>query len=141
MNEIKENINQINELLKSSYKIIGILGKGSFGIVKLGIHILTNEKVAIKIISKANEKHNILTETEISILKSINHQNIIKVFDVIETKENYYIIFEYISGGNLQKYIQTQGRLNQNTIMKFFYQLIIGIWNNIIFYELWGFTF
>ena len=98
MNEKKENINQINELLISSYKIIGILGKGSFGIVKLGIHILTNEKVAIKIISKANEKHNILTETEISILKSINHQNIIKLFDVIETKENYYIIFEYISG-------------------------------------------
>ena len=140
MNEIKENINQINELLKSSYKIIGILGKGSFGIVKLGIHIPTNEKVAIKIISKVNEKHNILTETEISILKSINHQNIIKVFDVIETKENYYIIFEYISGGNLQKYIQTQGRLNQNTIMKFFYQLIIGISylhnNNIIHRDL-----
>ena len=65
MNEKKENINQINELLKSSYKIIGILGKGAFGIVKLGIHLPTNEKVAIKIISKTNEKHNILTETEI----------------------------------------------------------------------------
>jgi 5'-AMP-activated protein kinase catalytic alpha subunit len=140
MNEKKENINQINELLISSYKIIGILGKGSFGIVKLGIHILTNEKVAIKIISKANEKHNILTETEISILKSINHQNIIKVFDVIETKENFYIIFEYISGGELQKFIQIQGRLNQNTIMKIFYQLIIGISylhnNNIIHRDL-----
>ena len=140
MNEKKENINQINELLKSSYKIIGILGKGAFGIVKLGIHLPTNEKVAIKIISKTNEKHNILTETEISILKSINHQNIIKVYDVIETKEYYYIIFEYISGGELQKYIQIQGRLNQNTIMKIFYQLILGISylhnNNIIHRDL-----
>ena len=140
MNEKKENINQINELLKSSYKIIGILGKGAFGIVKLGIHLPTNEKVAIKIISKTNEKHNILTETEITILKSINHQNIIKVYDVIETKEYYYIIFEYISGGELQKYIQIQGRLNQNTIMKIFYQLILGISylhnNNIIHRDL-----
>ena len=55
--EKKENINQLNnEFLISSYKIIGLLGKGSFGVVKLGIHIPTNEKVAIKIISKKKQK-------------------------------------------------------------------------------------
>ena len=139
--EKKENINQLNnEFLISSYKIIGLLGKGSFGVVKLGIHIPTNEKVAIKIISKKNKKHNILTNSEISILKSLNHQNIVKIYEVIETNDNFYIIFEYISGGELQKFILNQGRLNQTTIMNFFYQLVVGISylhnNNIIHRDL-----
>ena len=63
------------------------LGQGTFGIVRLGTHILTGEKVAIKILEKVKiveEADKKRVEREIKILKCLRHTNIIQLYSVIQ---------------------------------------------------------
>ena len=76
--------------------------------VKLGIHIPTGEKVAIKIL----EKEKIVDQSdiervsrEIQILKLIRHPNIIQLYEIIEDNTHLYLIMEYAVGGELFEYI------------------------------------
>ena len=92
----------------SQYTLGDKLGEGTFGVVYLGTHILTKERVAIKIIEKRklrNEKDKKRLEREISILKKLHHINIINLYSTIETKNQIYIIQEYASGKELFNYI------------------------------------
>ena len=127
-----ENIMKAN---KNEYKIGGYLiknnlGEGTFGKVKLGIYIKTGEKVAIKIINKKKLKEKndqIHLKREIDLLQKINHTNIISVYEIFENYENYFIIMEYCSRGELFNYIVSKKRLNEGEAAYFFFQLINGI--------------
>jgi len=79
----------INEI----YEVKDKLGKGKFGLVCLGIHKFSGQKVAVKIMSKKqmNNEDLELVKTEIEILKICQHPNIIKILDVIENIENIFI--------------------------------------------------
>jgi len=71
-----------------NYIIGKTLGEGAFGKVKMGTHILTKEKVAIKILEKAKIADVSDVERvarEIHILKLIRHPNIIQLYEIIET--------------------------------------------------------
>ena len=106
VNHLKKSINL--SVLSELFEVKGTLGKGKFGLVKLGIHKLTGRKVAIKIINKngISEKEIQLTKTEIEILKIGQHPNIITLYDVIENEDKIYIIMEYCSGSDLFEYIE-----------------------------------
>jgi len=73
------------EKIIGDYLIKHTIGKGTFGKVKIGLHIPTNENVAIKILEK-----NKITDTdditrierEMKICKSLNHLNVVKIFEV-----------------------------------------------------------
>lgn len=68
-----------------NYRIEKTIGEGTFGKVKLGIHIPTEEQVAIKILEKdrIQDKEDLdRISREINILKKLNHPNIIKIYDV-----------------------------------------------------------
>ena len=95
-------------ILSEFFDVKGTLGKGKFGLVKLGIHKLTGRKVAIKIINKQGitEQEMQLTKTEIEILKIGQHPNIITLYDVIENEDKIYIIMEYCAGSDLFAYIE-----------------------------------
>lgn len=106
------------------------LGEGTFGKVKLGIHIFTGEKVAVKIL----EKDKILevadverVAREIHILKLIRHPNIIQLYEIIETGKQLYLIMEYASGGELFEYIVNYHRVKEPEAAKFFHQIINGV--------------
>ena len=119
----------MNSILKE-YKIHGILGKGTFSIVKLGIDRATGEKVAIKILNKkkmVNQNDLQRVEREINILKNINHVNLIKINKIKEDAENYYLIMEYCEKGELFNYIVKNKRLKENEASFFFYQIINGV--------------
>ncbi len=76
-----------------NYKIIQEIGEGTFGKVKLAIHIPTEEYVALKILERKKlfEKDDLKrVAREITILKKFNHPNIIKIYEV-----NYYNIIIY----------------------------------------------
>lgn len=112
------------------YTIGKILAEGAFGIVKLGKNIKTNELVAIKIVDKEQtEKRGAteLIEREISILKRVKHPNIIECFQVIETEYNWYMVMEYVSGGELFDYVTKRGSLSEYEASSFFSQIISGI--------------
>ena len=97
--------------LNEIYEIRQVLGKGKFGLVKLGIHRGNGRKVAIKIINKklvtAIDVQQV--KTEIDILKIAKHPNIIQLYDVFENENYIYIIMEYCAGGDLFSYIEKRG--------------------------------
>ena len=79
--------------LSENYEVKQDLGKGKFGLVKLGIHNQTKRKAAIKIMNKREMKNKDLelVKVEIEILKIGQHPNIVRLYDVIETSDNIYI--------------------------------------------------
>ena len=120
----KENI------LLSDYEIKGILGKGTFSKVKLGINKMTNEKVAIKIMDKQlalNKQNFERIKRELSILKNCKHPNIIKIHDTKEDQNNFYFIMEYCQYGELFLHIVNNKRLDEKQSSFYFFQLINGL--------------
>ena len=92
------------------YEVKNKLGKGKFGLVKLGIDKKTGQKVAIKIMKKSNMDSSDLelVRTEIEILKICQHPNIIRLYNVFENADYMYIIMEYCSGGDLFSYLENR---------------------------------
>ena len=97
---------------KGNYYLEETIGEGAFAKVKLGIHIPTGEKVAIKILNKDHlfegspESNDIQKiRKEINILKRIRHKNIIQLYEIIESKSNLYIVMEYCENKELFDYI------------------------------------
>ena len=114
----------------SDYNIKETIGQGTFSIVKLGINKTTKEKVAIKILKKKKLLQNSdksRLEREISILKKLNHINVIKTHKINEDFDKYYIVMEYCENGELFNYIVDRQKLNEEEASYFFYQLINGL--------------
>ena len=112
------------------YVLSKTIGKGTFGKVKLGIHNLTNEKVAVKILEKdkiqdASDVERVARE--IHILKMIRHPNIIQLYEIIETPKQLYLIMEYASGGELFDYIVKNGRVKEEEGARLFHQIVAGV--------------
>lgn len=106
------------------------LGEGTFGVVRLGTHLLTGEKVAIKILEKVRileQADKTRVEREIKILKSLRHNTIIQLYSVIQTVSSIYLIMEYASGKELFDYIVLKKRLQEIEACRFFQQIISGI--------------
>lgn len=97
------------------YKLIKTIGKGNFAKVKLAKHQPTGRKVAIKIIDKTqlNETSKHKLRREVHIMKTIDHPNIVKLFEVIETDNTLYLVMEYASGGEVFDYLVAHGRMKE----------------------------
>ena len=114
----------------SNYKYIRTIGEGTFGKVKLAIHILTGEKVAIKILEKnliKGKREYEKIEREIKYLKLFTHPNIIKIYEVIESSSSFFIVMEYAPGGELFNYIVEKEKLTEKESSFFLYQIIQGV--------------
>eukprot|EP01017_Pseudomicrothorax_dubius_P022954 TRINITY_DN2469_c0_g3_i1.p1 TRINITY_DN2469_c0_g3~~TRINITY_DN2469_c0_g3_i1.p1 ORF type:complete len:748 (+),score=112.07 TRINITY_DN2469_c0_g3_i1:567-2810(+) len=112
------------------YQIGKTIGEGTFGKVKLGIHLLTGEKVAVKILEKdkiADAADVERVSREIHILKVLRHPNIIQLYEIIETPTQLYLIMEYASGGELFEYIVSHNRVKEKEACRFFQQIIRGV--------------
>lgn len=105
-----------------NYTIGKSIGEGTFGKVKLGIHHITQEKVAIKILEKDRITEQADVERvarEINILKMLRHPNIIQLYEIIETPKQIFLIMEYASGGELFEYIVANNRINERESCKY----------------------
>ena len=106
------------------------IGEGTFGKVRLATHILTKEKVAVKILLKnkiLELSDKVRVEREIRILKSLMHPNIIQVYSVIQTNLTIYLIMEYCQGKELYEHIVKSKRLPELEAANYFRQLISGV--------------
>ena len=113
----------------NNYSFKKDIGEGNFGKVKLGIYIPTGEEFAIKVLNKdkikIKMKNSIFKENQ--IITKFNHINVIYVFQILEDKDNFYIIMEYCKHGELFDYIVKNEKLSEEEASIFFYQLINGI--------------
>ncbi|XP_069385060.1 serine/threonine-protein kinase BRSK2 isoform X9 [Paralichthys olivaceus] len=103
--------------------------KNTIGLVKLGIHCVTCQKVAIKIVNREKLSESVLmkVEREIAILKLIEHPHVLKLHDVYENKKYLYLVLEHVSGGELFDYLVKKGRLTPKEARKFFRQIMSAL--------------
>ncbi|XP_030634373.1 MAP/microtubule affinity-regulating kinase 4 isoform X2 [Chanos chanos] len=112
-----------------NYRLLKTIGKGNFAKVKLARHILTGREVAIKIIDKTQLNPTSLQKLfrEVRIMKGLNHPNIVRLFEVIETEKTMYLIMEYASGGEVFDYLVSHGRMKEKEARAKFRQIVSAV--------------
>uniref|UniRef100_A0A2K6E3Z8 Hormonally up-regulated neu tumor-associated kinase n=1 Tax=Macaca nemestrina TaxID=9545 RepID=A0A2K6E3Z8_MACNE len=107
------------------------LGEGSFAKVREGLHVLTGEKVAIKVIDKKRAKKDTYVTKNLrregQIQQMIRHPNITQLLDILETENSYYLVMELCPGGNLMHKIYEKKRLEESEARRYIRQLISAV--------------
>uniref|UniRef100_A0A4W4FTT3 non-specific serine/threonine protein kinase n=1 Tax=Electrophorus electricus TaxID=8005 RepID=A0A4W4FTT3_ELEEL len=97
------------------YRLLKTIGKGNFAKVKLARHIPTGREVSLELFR------------EVRIMKILNHPNIVKLFEVIETEKTLYLVMEYASGGEVFDYLVAHGRMKEKEARTKFRQIVSAV--------------
>ncbi|CAD5216430.1 unnamed protein product [Bursaphelenchus okinawaensis] len=111
------------------YNLTDEIGFGKFSRVKIGIHTITNDTVAVKIVEKIRidqRRHHVL-KRELRMLDSCHHPNICRLLEYIDTYNQLYIVMELATGESLQKYVSHNGPLKELLIRKIFIQAVSAV--------------
>ncbi|TGO33793.1 hypothetical protein BHYA_0227g00190 [Botrytis hyacinthi] len=112
-----------------AYSVIRTLGEGSFGKVKLAVHRVTGQQVALKIIGRRKLISRDMAgrvEREIEYLQLLRHPHIIKLYTVIKTTSEIIMVLEY-AGNELFDYIVQHGKMREDEARRFFQQIICAV--------------
>lgn len=114
-----------------NYLLGKTIGEGSFARVKQGFHVLTGEKVAVKIIDKKRAHQDKYVarnmRREAKIMQMIRHPHIVQLLEVVETEHRYYLITELAAGGDLMDYICYRKKLGEVEVRKFIRQTVSAV--------------
>lgn len=106
------------------------IGTGSFGKVQRAQHAITGHVVAVKVLNREKVKNLDMMQKikrEVQILKMFRHPHIIKLYQVISSPTDIFMVMEFVSGGELFDYILKHGKLSESESRKFFQQIISGV--------------
>ncbi|KAL0077886.1 hypothetical protein J3Q64DRAFT_1766763 [Phycomyces blakesleeanus] len=106
------------------YSIGESIGEGTYGKVRLGVHQLTGQRVAIKKISK---QHAPLMAREIHNHRLLYHPNIVTLYEVLMTESSIHIISEYCPNGELFDMLTRCGRFSERQTQRWFLQLVDAV--------------
>ncbi|CAK58560.1 unnamed protein product (macronuclear) [Paramecium tetraurelia] len=115
--------------ITDTYIINKILGEGSYGQVRLVQHKKTGQQRAMKQI----QKKKILKEqedamfSEVALLKDMDHQNIVKLFELYQDSQNYYLVTEYLNGGELLDKLTKLSTFNERTAADYMKQVLSAL--------------
>ncbi|XP_048350379.1 LOW QUALITY PROTEIN: serine/threonine-protein kinase SIK1 [Sphaerodactylus townsendi] len=123
------NQSQQRPLRVGFYDIERTLGKGNFAVVKLARHRVTKTQVAVKIIDKKRLDPSNLEKIyrEVQIMKLLNHPHIIKLYQVMETKDMLYIVTEFAKNGEMFDHLTSHGHLSESEARKKFWQILSAV--------------
>ncbi|KAJ7158352.1 kinase-like domain-containing protein [Mycena crocata] len=134
--------------LPSDPKFIGpwilgeCVGKGASGRVKIAKHRVTGELAAVKILPLAplvnsraslatqqakTDKQRLGIDREITMMKLMNHPNIMRIYDVYEGAKELFLVLEYVEGGELFDFLVNRGRLPAAEALEYFKQIVYGL--------------
>lgn len=103
-----------NRLITSFYRLSKkLLGSGHFGTVVSATHIDTESQFAVKIIRKAQVRDAKLIRTEVDLVRSVYHPDIVEVLDVFEDQQNVYLVMDHCAGGELFDRIAARRRYSE----------------------------
>ncbi|XP_028967419.1 serine/threonine-protein kinase SIK3 [Galendromus occidentalis] len=122
--------NHNRSLVRVGYYEIGkTIGKGNFAVVRLGTHIVTQTKVAIKIIDKGQLDEENLQKIfrEIQIMKLLRHPHIIKLYQVMESKQMIYLVTEFAQNGEIFDHLVDKGHMQESVARQKFRQIVSAV--------------
>lgn len=118
------------------------VGKGASGRVKIAKHRRTGQLAAVKILPigpLVNSRNSLTTQNgkpdkyrlgvdrEITMMKLMNHPNIMRIYDVFEGEHELFLVLEYVEGGELFDFLVNRGRLPPQEALEYFKQIIYGL--------------
>jgi len=118
---------EIGQLVDNKYRILDIVGKGGMSVVYLARNERANKSWAIKEVRKVGEenlevkKNSLIAETE--MLKKLSHPNLPTIVDVIETRDTYLVVMDYIEGNDLAEVLKEYGAQSQEKVVDWGLQL------------------
>ncbi|XP_025421744.1 serine/threonine-protein kinase SIK3-like isoform X3 [Sipha flava] len=125
-----DHVPLVNRLVRVGYyEMEKTIGKGYFAVVKLAKHVVTNSKVAIKIIDKTQLKKDDLKKTfrEIQIMSKLNHPHVVRLYQVMESEKMIYLVTEYAAGGELFDFLVKNGRMDEPAACHIFKQIVEAV--------------
>lgn len=113
------------------YLLVQELGKGQFGSVYKGLDTSDgNKEYAVKLLPRVKVESSPLISklfrSEISIMRIVDHPNILKLHDYLETGTNYYVVVQYCKDGDMEKYLQQVGKVEEEEAVFFLKQIMSG---------------
>ncbi|KAK6121649.1 hypothetical protein DH2020_044609 [Rehmannia glutinosa] len=116
--------------LFDKYELGKLLGCGAFAKVYHARDVATGQSVAIKVVNKSRLNNNAILmaniKREISIMRRLRHQHIVKLFEVMATRGKIYFVLEFVKGGELFAKV-AKGRFSEDLGRKYFQQLISAV--------------
>ncbi|GAB0488965.1 hypothetical protein MMPV_000180 [Pyropia vietnamensis] len=106
------------------YRVTGLIGMGSFAEVRVGYDKTTGEQVAIKVMKKNKRDTELMRSVECEmnfVSKCIDHVNVVRTYDCFDTRDNMFLVMEYMPGGMLYDLLANEGYFlerNASSIMK-----------------------
>jgi calcium-dependent protein kinase len=114
--------------ITQDYDILNEIGKGGYGSVFMAMNKNSKEIRAVKKINKLalddQSKHNLINEFE--ILGRLDHPNIIKLYDIYDDEQYFYVVTELCEGGNLLNFVN-QNRITEKMMRDIMTQLINAV--------------
>ncbi|KAJ3018873.1 hypothetical protein HKX48_002579 [Thoreauomyces humboldtii] len=130
---VEETRDEIQQALDSQWDIREDLGRGNFSEVRLAVHRETAAKRAVKIVkrNRFDAKTVEAVRSEVDILRSVQHPNIVQLHEAVETQEGWYLFMELATGGDLAHYIlthdETQHGLEEPHARRLFMQMVEAV--------------
>ncbi|EGR29754.1 hypothetical protein IMG5_149050 [Ichthyophthirius multifiliis] len=139
LNQLKERILILSptvqgrlesELKTDDFQLIEKLGQGAFGKVYKAKSKKTNQLVALKQMDKQQIKNQGMykqIQTEVKVMYTLDHPNIIKLYNHFEEEKSIFLVLEYAGGGQLWKILREVGRFDENTVKKYMADILLAV--------------
>jgi calcium-dependent protein kinase len=113
--------------LHEAYSILEKLGEGSFGTVQLATSVASGENRAIKNVYKKKLVDVKRFADEIAIHRSLDHPNVVRLYEIYEDSRCMYLVMEYCKGGELFDAIVEAGSFNERQTASIFTQMLLAV--------------
>ena len=103
------------------------LGEGSYGVVRMATRYSDYEIRAVKIIPKSRVKNREILDSEIKVLKQMDHPNIVRLYEVYENSRYIYLVMEMCEGGELFDKLMEMGHFSEKEAASIMTQMLEAV--------------
>lgn len=132
LNTAQENKQSIAAQIPKKWKLGKLLGCGGFGKVFIGYDLIRSREIAVKKVRTNSNKALMSMERtsldcEIKVLRNLNHRNIVQCYGMEIVNSTMHIFMEFMAGGSIRDYVSEKGRLNEDQVRCYCYQILEGV--------------